>query len=194
MTCCGRTWWKLRFCRHLPERKQNFWELDLEHKKAILKNPPKPLKRVEVPFSPVLGCLGVAPERGEAITTYTCGNFGGNMDYYGMVEGMTIYLPVFVPGGLLFLGDGHAVQSQGEVTGAGLETSCEVTFEVGLVKNNPDPLAEGRKQYPSVHDRQCPAIGFGSPICHHRDAALVTGRLSALAGSCQCADEPKRGI
>ena len=125
------------FCQHLPERTQNFWEIDFEHNKVILKNPPKPLKRVEVPIRPVLGCLGVAPERGEAITTYTCGNFGGNMDYYGMVEGMTIYLPVFVPGGLLFLGDGHAVQSQGEVTGAGLETSCEVTFEVGLVKNNP---------------------------------------------------------
>ena len=44
------------------------------------------------------GCFGVAPDRGEAISTATSGPYGGNMDYRGFVEGVTVYLPVFVRG------------------------------------------------------------------------------------------------
>src|SRR5437867_4080196 len=61
-------------------------------------------------------------------------NFGGNMDYNGMGEGVTVMLPVFEPGALLFLGDGHARQGDGEVTGGAIETSLDVDFSVDLIK------------------------------------------------------------
>ena len=63
------------------------------------------------------------------------------MDYNRIGEGATVVLPVFHPGALLFIGDGHALQADGEPTGTGIETSMDVTFTVALRKragvNNP---------------------------------------------------------
>ena len=56
--------------------------------------------------------------------------FGGNMDYNQLREGVTVYLPVNVPGALLFVGDGHALQGAGELTGNALETSMDIEFTV----------------------------------------------------------------
>ena len=82
----------------------------------------------------MLGCLGTAPARKEAVATSTPGPFGGNMDYAGLNAGVTVTLPVNEPGALLFLGDGHARQGEGEVVGTGVETSMDVEFTVDLVK------------------------------------------------------------
>jgi acetamidase/formamidase len=82
----------------------------------------------------MLGCFGVAPPRGQAISTATSAEHGGNMDYRGFREGVTVYLPVFVPGALFHLGDGHAVQGDGEIVGTGIEISLDVQFTVGLRK------------------------------------------------------------
>ena len=60
----------------------------------------------------MLGCLGVAPARREAIATSTPGKFGGNMDYAGLNAGVKVMFPVYEPGALLFLGDGHARQGE----------------------------------------------------------------------------------
>jgi acetamidase/formamidase len=70
-----------------------------------------------LPLRPMLGCFGVAPPGGQAISTATSAEHGGNMDYNGFTEGVTAYFPVFVPGALLFVGDGHAVQGDGEIVG-----------------------------------------------------------------------------
>jgi acetamidase/formamidase len=56
------------------------------------------------------------------------------MDYNGMTAGVTVMLPVFEPGALFFLGDGHAAQGDGEIIGNALETSMEVEFTVDLIK------------------------------------------------------------
>ena len=56
------------------------------------------------------------------------------MDYNGMGAGATVMLPVFEPGALLFLGDGHARQGDGEVDGTAIETSLDVEFSVELLK------------------------------------------------------------
>jgi amidase len=58
------------------------------------------------------------------------------MDYRGHVEGVTVYLPVAVPGALFHLGDGHAVQGDGEIVGTGVEISMDVTFTAWVVKNS----------------------------------------------------------
>jgi amidase len=89
---------------------------------------------IELPLRPMLGCVGVAPRGKEAIATSTPGAWGGNMDYAGMNAGVKLMLPVNEPGALLFLGDGHARQGEGEVVGTGLETSMDVEFTVELVK------------------------------------------------------------
>jgi acetamidase/formamidase len=82
----------------------------------------------------MLGCVGVAPARKEAISSATPGAWGGNMDYAYLNAGVTVMLPVNEPGALLFIGDGHARQGEGEVAGTGLETSMDVEFTVNLVK------------------------------------------------------------
>jgi acetamidase/formamidase len=89
---------------------------------------------IEVPLRPMLGCVGVAPPRKEAVATSTPDVFGGNMDYNGMVAGVKLMLPVSEPGALLFVGDGHARQGDGEVVGNALETSMNVEFRVDLIK------------------------------------------------------------
>src|SRR2546423_9217380 len=88
----------------------------------------------ELPLRQMLGCVGVAPARKEAISTATPGTFGGNMDYAGMNAGVKLMLPVNEPGALLFIGDGHARMGEGEVAGTGLETSMDVEFTVDLIK------------------------------------------------------------
>ena len=70
------------------------------------------------------------------------------MDYAGLTAGVKVMLPVFEPGALLFLGDGHARQGEGEVVGTGLETSMDVEFTVDLVKKT-DQLAAPRN--PDLH-------------------------------------------
>ena len=92
---------------------------------------------IELKMRPMLGCVAVAPARKEAIATSTPGAFGGNMDYAGLNQGVKVMLPVNEPGALLFVGDGHALQGEGEVVGTGLETSMDVEFTVQVVKNSP---------------------------------------------------------
>lgn len=82
----------------------------------------------------MLGCVGVAAPADFGPPSSISGPYGGNMDYNEIVEGTTLFLPVFHPGALLFIGDGHALQGDGEPTGTGVETSMDVTFQVRLIK------------------------------------------------------------
>jgi amidase len=110
------------------------WTIDKARGVARLDAPDVQPGGLELPLKPMLGCVGVAPARKEAISTSTPGPFGGNMDYASMGAGAKLMLPVSEPGALLFLGDGHARQGEGEVVGTGLETSMDVEFSVDLVK------------------------------------------------------------
>ena len=56
------------------------------------------------------------------------------MDYRGLVAGASVMFPVFEPGALLFVGDGHAVQGDGEIVGMGIEVSMEVSLRVRVIK------------------------------------------------------------
>ena len=108
------------------------WHVDAEHGTATLLSPSTALGPLTLPVDPMLGCFGVAPDRGQAISTATSGPHGGNMDYRGFRAGVTVFLPVFTEGALFFLGDGHALQGEGEITGTGLEISMDVEFSVSL--------------------------------------------------------------
>jgi amidase len=117
------------------EPKRITWTIDKARGVARLEQNDVQPGGIELPLRPMLGCIGVAPARKEAISTATPGAFGGNMDYAWMNAGVKLMLPVSEPGALLFIGDGHARQGEGEVAGTGLETSMDVEFTVQLVKN-----------------------------------------------------------
>ena len=123
------------YVRELPERELAEWRVDSGT--ATLIKPETRLGNLVIPLAPMLGCFGVAPPRGQAISTATSGEHGGNMDYRGFVTGVTVYFPVFVPGALLYVGDGHATQGDGEIVGTGIEISMEVQFSVHVVKGKP---------------------------------------------------------
>jgi amidase len=120
--------------RQAPGRELAEWQVDNERWTATLIKPETKLGNLTIPLAPMLGCFGVAPPSGQSISTATSGEHGGNMDYPGFVAGVTVYFPVFVPGALLHLGDGHATQGDGEIVGTGIEISMEVQFTVQVIK------------------------------------------------------------
>ena len=121
----------------LPEREPAEWRVDNKSGTATLIKPETKLGNLVIPLAPMLGCFGVAPPLGQAISTATSAEHGGNMDYRGFITGVTVYFPVFVPGALLYVGDGHATQGDGEIVGGGIEISMEVQFTVHVVKGKP---------------------------------------------------------
>jgi acetamidase/formamidase len=118
----------------LPRTPRVDWAIDTAAGTVRLVEPIPGLERLVIDLDPMLGSFGVAPKDGQAITTFTSAEHGGNMDWRGFRAGVTVYLPVFVPGALFHLGDGHAVQGDGEIAGTGVETSLEVEFTVHVRK------------------------------------------------------------
>ena len=110
------------------------WDLDLATKMVRLREPSSAVHRMEFPAKPMLGCVGVAPAGDFAPTSSPSGPYGGNLDYNEIGEGSTVILPVYHPGALLFIGDAHALQGDGEPIGTGVETSMAVEFSVELRK------------------------------------------------------------
>ncbi len=112
------------------------WRLDLERNIGVFEMPNSRLKRVQVPLHPFIGSIGVAPPHGRSETTLTPGEFGGNMDCLETCAGTTLYLPVWVAGGYLSLGDIHAAQGDGELCGTALEVTAEVTLQIEVVRGH----------------------------------------------------------
>jgi len=91
---------------------------------------------LHLPLDPMIGVIGLAPA-GDPVPTTTPGEHGGNLDTADVGEGATIYLPVAVPGGMLALGDVHALQGDAECGGTGIECAAEVTLSAKIIR---DPL------------------------------------------------------
>ena len=113
------------------------WSLDRAKGTARLEKPGERLAKLEVPLKPMVGSIGVAPPLNMALYAGDAWIYGGNLDYGRVATGTTLHFPVYRAGAHLFLGDGHALQGDGEISGQGLETSLAVEFEVELVKGNP---------------------------------------------------------
>ncbi|MGR4895111.1 acetamidase/formamidase family protein [Stenotrophomonas sp. LARHCG68] len=111
------------------------WELDRVRGTARPQGASGALEHFQIPVKPMLGGLAVAPGFGyPAFSTGDAGDFGGNMDFNAVVEGNTVYLQVQQPGALLYVGDGHALQGDGETSQWALETSLDVVLKVELIK------------------------------------------------------------
>jgi amidase len=92
------------------------------------------LKIPPIPVEAFYGTMGTSPMI-EAISTLSPGFHGGNMDAADVCPGNTVYLPVQVPGALLFVGDGHAAQGDAEVCGVAAEVPTLGTLRVSVIKN-----------------------------------------------------------
>jgi len=115
-----------------PAVERSVWTIDQAAGTVRLQAPPPGLEGFAPEIAPMIGCFGVAPAGGQAFSTATSAQNGGNMDYRLFAPGTTAWFPVSVPGALFYLGDGHACQGDGEIVGTGIETSFEmqVTFQV----------------------------------------------------------------
>jgi amidase len=90
--------------------------------------------KITLPYEPFIGTIGVSPEI-EAISSLQPDYHGGNMDLPDVAPGAIIYLPVHTEGGLLYVGDCHATQGDGELSGVALEQRATVTLQIDLIKN-----------------------------------------------------------
>ena len=119
----------------LTESRKTIWRLDRQAMTARLDDPVQGLEDFSLPLRPMIGCFGVAPAMGQALSTATSAQNGGNMDYRRFGPGTVAAFPVFAPGALFFLGDGHACQGDGEIVGTGIETSFEIEFSFRIRKS-----------------------------------------------------------
>jgi amidase len=142
------------------------WKLDRAAGTGALAKPTDRLKNFKVPLRPMVGCIGVAPPAGQAFRSGFPGSFGGNMDYNEVREGVTVYLPVYQPGAILFIGDGHAAQGDGELTGDALETSLDLEFTVDVMQDK----------------------SLGSPAFENDEFYMVSGIANSLPEAVQQAN------
>ena len=92
-------------------------------------------KKIKIPLKPFPGVMGVAPDTDERLSTIPPRANGGNMDDPNITVGTTVYFPVFVKGALFSIGDTHAVQGAGEVSGTAIEAPMRIIYEVNLIKD-----------------------------------------------------------
>ena len=118
---------------------------------------------VKLPWEPFLGTLAVAPDL-EAITALAPGPFGGNMDVPDVKPGNTVYLPVWNEGALVYTGDCHARQGQGELCGVAMEITSKVTVVFEVIKDK-------KIEWPRIEsDEAIMVVGSARPM---EDAARI---------------------
>jgi amidase len=118
---------------------------------------------VKLPWEPFLGTLAVAPDL-EAITALAPGPFGGNMDVPDVKPGNTVYLPVWNSGALVYTGDCHARQGQGELCGVAMEITSKVTVVFEVIKDK-------AIEWPRIEsDESIMVVGSARPM---EDAARI---------------------
>jgi len=118
-----------------PPLGERIWFYPIDHKKNVATFQGLDSNfSVEIPLRPFLGCIGVAPADGEARSSVVPAEFGGNMDAPEARAGNTVYFPVNVAGGLLYVGDGHAAMGDGEVAGTAIEVPLKARLQVDVIK------------------------------------------------------------
>ena len=125
-----------------PEPQVKYFYFDMQRKVTEF------LPGIEIPVRPFPGIVGVARAESGRHSTVPPGPFGGNIDNRELVEGTTLYLPVFVDGALLWSGDSHAAQGNGEINLTAIETAFnELNMTVDVIKGS--PLAWPRIETPT---------------------------------------------
>lgn len=119
-----------QFPNEFPDGQVKYFYLDWDRKIAEFGH------GIEIPLRPFPGTLGVARAEPGRYNAVPPGPYAGNLDNRDLVEGTTLYVPVFVRGALLWSGDSHAAQGNGEVNLTAIETAFkELNITVEVVKN-----------------------------------------------------------
>src|SRR6266550_2272954 len=119
-----------QFPGKFPEGQVKYFYLDLERKIAEF------APGIEIPLAPFPGTIGVARAEPGQYSSVPPGRYAGNPDIRDETEGSTLYVPVFVKGALLWTGDSHAAQGNGEINLTALETAYkEMNVTVDVLKN-----------------------------------------------------------
>ena len=114
---------------------------------------------IRIPLAPFPGVMGVAPDTDGMLVTIPPRENGGNMDNRYMTEGTTVYLPVAIEGANFSIGDTHAAQGDGEVSGTAIEAPMRIVLELEVLKDArpiPEPQYETDEFYA--------VTGFGTSI------------------------------
>jgi acetamidase/formamidase len=123
-----------------PPLEERVWHYDVDVAAGVVRYHARRSElTVELPLDPMHGTVGVAPAASESRVTLVPDTHGGNMDTPELRAGVTVYIGVNVPGALFALGDGHARQGDGEVTGVAVEAAMRTTVVVDLVKGASTP-------------------------------------------------------
>jgi acetamidase/formamidase len=118
------------FPSKFPDGQVKYFYLDLQRKVAEF------APGIEIPLRPFPGTLGVARAEPGQYSSVPPGRYAGNMDIRDETEGSSLYVPVFVKGALLWTGDSHAAQGNGEINLTALETAYkEMSVTVEVLKN-----------------------------------------------------------
>ena len=118
------------FPSKFPDGQVKYFYLDFERNVAEF------APGIEIPLRPFPGTLGVARAEPGQYSSVPPGRYAGNMDIRDETEGSTLYVPVFVKGALLWTGDSHAAQGNGEINLTALETAYkEMSVTVEVLKN-----------------------------------------------------------
>ena len=155
------------------------WKLDREAGVEMLAKPTDRLKNFKVKLQPMLSCVGVAPPANQSFRAGWLGSWGGNMDYNGIREGVTVYLPVYQEGALLFVGDGHALEGDGELNGDALGTSMNVAFTVDLIRGK-------STQWPRFENDEYLMARASRARCRTRCNGLPPNWLDGWSGTISC--------
>jgi acetamidase/formamidase len=119
---------------------ERVWRYDVDVDAGLVRYHARRSDRtVELPLEPMHGTVGVAPGAAESRVTLVPDVHGGNMDTPELRRGVTVYFGVNVAGALFAIGDGHARQGHGEVTGVAVEAAMRTTVVVELVKATATP-------------------------------------------------------
>ncbi|HHX14188.1 MAG TPA: acetamidase [Clostridiales bacterium] len=120
-------------------------------------------EKLHFPWQPFVGTIATA-DKLEVVSAVSPYHLGGNMDVKDVCPGNTIYLPVEVDGGMLFLGDCHACQGDGELNGVALEIAAEVVIQVEIIKDK-------SIRWPRIEsDSEIMVVGSARPM---EDAARI---------------------
>lgn len=159
--------------------------------------------RIRIPMHAFPGLMGVAPATEEMLSTMPPRENGGNLDDPGIVEGTTVYFPVFVDGALFSIGDGHAVQARGEVSGPAVEIPMKVTYRVDVIKGRapiPEPQYEDATWYavtsfgPSLDEATKKAVRYmvNYLVAYHELSPEDAYLLCTLAGDLMINELPNK--
>jgi acetamidase/formamidase len=118
-----------QFPDKFPDGQVKYFYLDLERKVTEF------APGIEIPLAPFPGTLGVARAEPGQYSSVPPGPYAGNIDVRELTEGASLYVPVFVKGALLWTGDSHAAQGNGEINLTALETAYkEMSVTVDVIK------------------------------------------------------------